>query len=111
MKVLALIVISCVSMSVVFAADLKVGDKCTTSAGTAGTVVKKYTEQGEEVGLTCKETTATIIARNPALSADTRAKRIFDRWGKPLKKTDCATAGGVWAGPDGTGSCTRPQKK
>ena len=109
MKFLLLIGSLLMSIGVASAADLKVGDKCTTSSNTAGTVVVKYTEKGEAVGLKCQENTAAIISRNPARSADTLAKRIFDRWGK--KEKDCKAAGGVWAGTGGTGSCTRPGQK
>lgn len=119
MKVILFISIFCVSIGTVFAADYKVGDKCTMSSGAAGTVGIKYSEKGEKIGLKCIENAAPKIPRPPVLPADKKAQPqgnesvksdIFDRWGKMKTKASCETGGGAWAGEDGKGSCTGPRK-
>lgn len=119
MKIILIISILCVSIGTVLAADLKVGDKCATSSGTAGTVGIKYSEKGEAVGLTCIGSAAKTISRTPILSTGRKARSqdnenvnsaIFDRWGKMKTKASCETGGGVWAGENGGSLCTDPQK-
>jgi len=91
MKVILFISIFCVSIGAAFAADLKVGDKCVTSSGAAGTVGVKYTEKGEAVGLKCIEN-AAVKAHEPAvLTADKQARRADGIGDYQFPKSTCLT--------------------
>lgn len=91
MKVILFISIFSVSICAALAADLKVGDKCVTSSGAAGTVGVKYTEKGEAVGLKCNENVAVKTHGPAVLPANEGARRAGGIGDYEFPKSTCLT--------------------
>lgn len=73
-----------------------------------GTTMFKIPANAETKGLQFKEA-GRLDADKKAQPQGNEKQTIFDRWGLKTKEA-CKAGGGVWAGPDGNGSCSGPRK-